>query len=959
MNLNYLLPPIIAGVICLALGMVVIFSNFRNRTHRLFAYSIFGFAGWAFTIFFMRSSPNMESALFWDRMVFPFAAAGVVFYLHFTIKYSNASFPRFVLFLAYLSFTALPLLLPKDLFIPAMQIKPYGYAPIPGVLFLPVLFIQYIWVGLAGTNLIRGYKKAISYEEKNRIVYLLSAVCAFLVLALFDFLPLFGLPLYPGAILGNILFCLLTVLGISKHNLLDVRIVIRKGTAYMLISAIIIIIYAMAIFIFSRLFHNKDIESWAYVILVTVIAFALRPIWLKVQHFVDILFYRNRYDHIKALQLFNNKTHNIMDGAILGSNMVTAIANALRSEAVYLFLPSSEKNGLILKYSSDVDPINNKVLLKNRSPLIKYLTQSDQVVSMNDFEIVPQLQSITVKEKDFFQTIKAELFVPLRIGATQLTGIIVLSRKLSEQSYSIEEKQLVQTISNEMAIKLENARLYDNALRTRQNLETWLNSMADPILIIDTNFVLQFINKPGKEIFGGQIGSMCWKALGNNSKCPFCTINITPSTTRNTSQYMTKIKTNEYNVAIAPILNPDGTQSIIEVFRDITEIKKAEEDRKKMEAQLNQAQRMEAVGTLAGGIAHDFNNLLMGILGYNSLMLTDVDPLHPHYENLTEIEGFVKSAVDLTKQLLGFARGGKYETKATDMNALIKNHNRIFGRTRKEVTILGTYDKNLWTSEVDRGQMEQVLMNLYVNAWQAMNDRGEIFVRTENIVIDADHKWPFEVIPGRYIKFSVTDTGIGMDKKTMEKIFDPFFTTKEKERGTGMGLSSTYGIIKNHGGFITVDSKPGHGSTFNIYLPASTQKAEKDMKDMSQIIKGSGVILLIDDEKMILQVGEKLLKKLGYDVLLASSGYDGITTYKQHQENITIIILDMIMPDMTGSETFEHLKNIDPDAKILLSSGYSLDGKAKQILKQGCNGFIQKPFNINQLSQKLNEICAN
>ncbi|MBW2365515.1 MAG: response regulator, partial [Deltaproteobacteria bacterium] len=675
--------------------------------------------------------------------------------------------------------------------------------------------------------------------------------------------------------------------------------------------------------------------------------------------FVDKLFYRNRYDHIKALQLFISETHNIMDTAILGTNMVTVIANALVPEAVFLLLPSAEKDGFVLKYSSDSNPSNNKFLLKNRSPFIGHLSRSDHIISIRDFDIIPQLQSIAPKEKKILKQIGAELFIPLKTGSNKLTGILILSKKRSEQSYSIEEKELVQTISNEMAIKLENARLYNNALQTRQNLETWLNSMADPVLIIGTNFTLQFINKPGMEKFGGQIGSVCWEVLGNTSKCPSCITLITSDIKRNTSQYMTKIGNNEYNVAVAPILNPDGSQSVIEVFRDITELKKAENEKKSMEAQLQQAQRMEALGTLAGGIAHDFNNLLMGILGYNALMLSDIDPLHPHHEHLTEIEGFVKSAVDLSKQLLGFARGGKYEVRAIDLNALIKGHNRIFGRTRKEITILGKYDHELWTVEADRGQIEQVLMNLFVNAWQAMSDRGEIFVHTENIVIDETYTKPFEVIPGNYVKISVTDSGIGMDKETVKKIFNPFFTTKEKERGTGMGLSSAYGIIKNHSGFITVYSEPGHGSTFNIYLPASTKKPEKEREESKEIRKGSGTILLIDDEKMILTVGKKLLQKLGYDVLTATNGFEGIKIYKKNQGNISIVILDMIMPNMTGSETFDDLKKIDPNAKVLLSSGYSLDVKALKILEQGCDGFIQKPFNMVQLSQKLHEILAN
>jgi len=600
-----------------------------------------------------------------------------------------------------------------------------------------------------------------------------------------------------------------------------------------------------------------------------------------------------------------------------------------------------------------------KLFFKNRSSYIRYLSRYDHMISIHDFDITSQLQSISPKEKESLENIGGELFIPLKSGSTELTGILILSKKRSGQSYSIEEKQLVQTISNEMAIKLENARLYNNALQTRQNLETWLNSMADPVLIIDADYTLQFINKPGMEKFGARKGSICWEVLGQKSRCSNCITQTTPGIQRSTLQYMAQIGGHEYNVAVAPILNPDGSQSIIEVFRDMTELKEAENEKKQMETQLQQAQRMEALGTLAGGIAHDFNNLLMGVLGYNALMRSEIDPMHPHQEHLAEIEGFVRSAVELTKQLLGFARGGKYEVRATDLNALIKNHNRIFGRTKKEITILGKYDKNLWTVEVDRGQIEQVLMNLFVNAWQAMPDKGEIFVQTENIVIDETYTKPFDVRPGNYIKISVTDTGIGMDKETIEKIFNPFFTTKEKERGTGMGLSSAYGIIKNHGGFITVYSEPGHGSTFNIYLPASTKKPEKDRLESKKIRKGSGTILLIDDEHMILNVGKKLLQKLGYDVLTATNGFEGIKVYKKNQENIDVVILDMIMPNMTGSETFEDLKKIDPKVKVLLSSGYSLDVKAKKLLEQGCSGFIQKPFNMVQLSQKLHDILSN
>jgi len=302
----------------------------------------------------------------------------------------------------------------------------------------------------------------------------------------------------------------------------------------------------------------------------------------------------------------------------------------------------------------------------------------------------------------------------------------------------------------------------------------------------------------------------------------------------------------------------------IESIRDIT-------DMKKLEARLQQAQKMEAMGTLAGGIAHDFNNLLMAIQGHASITLMNKDSSHPDFEHLRGIEGHVESAVSLTRQLLGFARGGKYEVKPTDLNALIQKQNEMFGRTRKEITINSRYDENLWSVEIDRGQIEQVLLNLYVNAWQAMPEGGHLYLETENVVIGADYVKQFSVEPGQYVKISVRDTGVGMDKETREKIFDPFFTTKEIGRGTGLGLASVYGIIKNHSGFINVYSEKGHGSVFNVYLPASEKKVIEEKSHTGEILSGAETILFVDDEEMIVEIAEELLGRLGYQILTAGS----------------------------------------------------------------------------------------
>ena len=379
-------------------------------------------------------------------------------------------------------------------------------------------------------------------------------------------------------------------------------------------------------------------------------------------------------------------------------------------------------------------------------------------------------------------------------------------------------------------------------------------------------------------------------------------------------------------------------------------------DRKGLEEKLQQAQRMEAIGTLAGGIAHDFNNLLMAIQGNVSLALLDTEAGHPNREKLTNIASYVKKATELTRQLLGLGRGGKYEVQPYDLNDLVNQVVRMFGRTKKELTIHKKFAADLPAVKVDRGQIDQVLLNVLVNAWQAMPDGGLITIQTENVRLDETFVNPYNIAPGQYAKLTVSDTGTGMDEKTLERVFDPFFTTKEKERGTGLGLASAYGIIKNHGGVITADSRKGEGTSFCIYLPVTRKTPRVTAPAPRSIAVSSETVLLVDDEPMIIEVGGGMLKKLGYKVLAADSGKEAVELLQKQVDRIDLVILDMVMPHMSGSETFDRLKELKPKLKVLLSSGYSVDGQAAEILRRGCDGFIQKPFDLERLSVKVREI---
>jgi len=345
----------------------------------------------------------------------------------------------------------------------------------------------------------------------------------------------------------------------------------------------------------------------------------------------------------------------------------------------------------------------------------------------------------------------------------------------------------------------------------------------------------------------------------------------------------------------------------------------------------------------------------MGIQGRTSLMLMDAEESHPNHGQLKGIEDYVKRAANLTNQLLGFARGGKYQIVPIDLNVLIKKNADMFGRTKKEISIHTKFQQNIWTVEVDKSQIDQVLLNLYVNAWQAMPGGGQIYIQTKNCKLDDSFVRPHSLKPGKYVEISVEDTGVGMDQATRKRIFEPFFTTKEKERGTGLGLASAYGIVKNHDGIITVQSEKSRGATFTIYLPTS-EKVVSDVKILTEEqLPGDGTILLVDDEELILDVGKGMLDKLGYRTLIVDNGEEAIAMYRENQNEIALVILDMVMPKMNGRQTYDHLKKINPQIKILLSSGYSLDGDAQDILKGSSDDFIQKPFNVKILSRKIKQ----
>jgi PAS domain S-box-containing protein len=501
--------------------------------------------------------------------------------------------------------------------------------------------------------------------------------------------------------------------------------------------------------------------------------------------------------------------------------------------------------------------------------------------------------------------------------------------------------------------------LYEESKRTQEVYRSLINSSADAIVTCDLENNITYISPMFTSLFGWSPSELLGKPI------PFIpetekekTLNAigqviekgipcqgleTRRTTRDGRLIDVSLSASRYNDHAG---RPAG---ILLILRDISAAKRLEEH-------LQQVERMEAIATLAGGIAHDFNNLLMVIQGTVSLLLYSTHEVDPHYKHFINIEKQVHRGSRLTKQLLGYARKGKYDVKPLNLNDLIAASAETLGQTRKDIRIHYRLADDLKAVEADAYQMEQVFMNLFINAADAMSGGGQLTLTTANISATSIPDRLRENKSGDYVLFSIEDTGIGMDAKTMDRIFEPFFTTKEISKGTGLGLASVYGIMKSHGGVIDVASEPGAGTTFSLYLPASDRTVSPRIVRQRKTLEGRGVILLIDDEKPVLEVASAMLTSIGYTTLKANSGLQGIETYREQQSRINLVILDMIMPDMNGGEVFDRLKEINPGVTVLLSSGYSIDGRATDILNRGCKGFIQKPFGMDDLAEKINSI---
>ncbi|MCP4725520.1 MAG: response regulator [bacterium] len=400
---------------------------------------------------------------------------------------------------------------------------------------------------------------------------------------------------------------------------------------------------------------------------------------------------------------------------------------------------------------------------------------------------------------------------------------------------------------------------------------------------------------------------------------------------------------------IAPVLNA-------RLERD-----RQEKEKKKLEEQFFQSQKMETIGRLAGGIAHDFNNILTSLMGYADMLKMK----HPEPDNMEGVaidhilRGTVRAA-ELTKQLLGFARKGNFNPKPLNINYMIRDCVNVLENIfEKKIKVVFNLSPNIKAIEGDKSQIDQVISNIIINANDAMPNGGKLSFKTLNINYKKpSSKWPQERKNGDYVQLSISDTGSGINKEVRDHIFEPFFTTKSEGEGTGLGLATVFGIVKNHNGYIDCESEMEHGTTFNIYFPV-TDLPVKESFTKNKVLKGHGTILVVDDEENIRDSIGEILKSLGYKAISAKNGIEAINIFRKKHPKIDLVLLDMIMPKMNGRDTFYELKNIKSDVKVLLSSGYSKSEIIKELLSKGAAGFLQKPYEIEKLSREINKLIMD
>ena len=644
------------------------------------------------------------------------------------------------------------------------------------------------------------------------------------------------------------------------------------------------------------------------------------------------------------LQDFSHPKNNL-------ENILWVLKNLIPFEhaAIALFNQDTDSPEMIF-YREDI--FSPDIPISEQSLHLEVFETKSPMTSAIDglFDFAPE-QSVTVKD--------AYIIYPL-IHQTKCFGTLGVERNGSEP-YNHDEIQIIQVVCNQIGAALASHILDAENVSAHRRYMQFFNRTNIPLFVCDAQGDINTMNTSFRELIGldeekNELQLNFFDCLAITAarretfkklfgKCGFFQ-NLETQFRRVDNQILTVLFT------ITPVRDCDDKISGYEgMIQDITE-------KRELEDQLIQAQKIGVLGSLAGGIAHDFNNLIGGIMGCASLVKSNMEQSNPHYDDIQTILSASKKAAALTQQLLTFSRKEKNNVKSLDVNDLIAEILNLLSRTiPKSIRIFSNLHRNLPFIQADATRIQQALMNICINARDAMPEGGTLSISTDQVILKSMLRTKPSIKPGHYVVIHIQDTGAGMDEKTLQHIFEPYFTTKQAQHG-GLGMAIVFDVLGSHGGGVAVESQLGVGTIFKIYFPVSNDQAMKPSihESLAGFPHGQETLLIVDDEELIRNMGKRMLEKFGYRVFIAASGREAINILKEQSDQIDLMILDMIMPDMDGRETFKHLKEINPNIKVLVTTGYHGDNQDGQSSMEEFNGYLEKPFMTGQLLKTVRMI---
>ena len=687
-----------------------------------------------------------------------------------------------------------------------------------------------------------------------------------------------------------------------------------------------------------------------------------------------------RYNNALLIQEIGQATSTILDIDKLIWTVVSAMEKRLDFDRGMIMLANKERTRLVYRGGYGYSKGQERLLEGTEFHLDK---PDGRGVFVTAFKIQKPILHNNISENGKTLS-KRSLELAQKMGVQSLIcvpivyekesfGILAVDNVKSKRVLTQSDMSLLMGVAWQTAVNIIEAKSFQRLQESEKKYRDLVENANSIILRMNINGYITFFNEFAQrffeytedEILGENIaGTLLPRTEATKRDFEELTVSLRQQQDRNMiteNQYLLRNgKTAWIAWTYKPVFNNDGEfTEILCIGNDITELKYAEKEKKTLEDQLQGAQKMEAIGTLAGGIAHDFNNILQAIIGYTQILLMAKESSDPDYEKLQAIEASAQRASELTQRLLVFGRKVESQLKPVDLKQEVIQVSKMLERTiPKMIEIELRLAENTKIINADPVQIEQIMMNLGVNARDAMPEGGKLTFETENIIIDeAFCITHLGSKPGEYVRLRVSDNGIGMEKDLQEHIFEPFFTTKETGKGTGLGLAMVYGIVKSHSGYITCESQPDRGTAFSIYFPVLKNKKEESRSKEAEIpIKGGNeTILIVDDEESIRRLGTELLTHFGYTVTTAPDGETALDIYDKNNEQIDLVILDLNMPGMGGLRCLEKLIKMNPKVKVIVASGYSRNGPTRDVIKLGAKGFVGKPYEVKEMLRVIRE----